>query len=277
MFISSRRTRWPMAPISTTSAPNTTAAPQIDPPFFQELVRSEKSAGELSNQRLAARLVKPLDDYLRGSGRSHRKTPAHVYFLVFAPRISPTSRVSAANLKAQQDAVSKFIYSNLSPKLSNCWAKANDKRAVNAVCKDLNMLLDRELQTKDKLARRESRERCAWIRKAALRNGRKNASDELEKEIAELSKIPTALRTGAVQGRPDFRVSAGFHQGKPAKPYARAPESAAAGSSLSEGNRQEPRRRLSGPRNLYRHARRFATLFPGLSAGRATAVADSTN
>src|SRR5262249_33604979 len=90
---------------------------------------------------------------------------------------------------SQQDAVSKFIYSNLSPETQKLLGQSGDKGTVAAVCKDLNALIDRELQIKDKLADLKA-ERDALEQEGSTSEKKTKRRDELEKQMAELSKIP---------------------------------------------------------------------------------------
>src|SRR5258705_328753 len=111
---------------------------------------------------------------------------------------------------------------------------------------------------------REGRQRLGTEDKATRRPG--------ERDRRAL-KNPAVLRAGAIQTHPALRVSAGFYQRKSTAPYARPLESIAARRGLSEGNCEEPWRRLSRPRNLLSITGRLTTLFPGLFAGRTTALA----
>ena len=62
---------------------------QIDPPFFSELARTLLK-DQPYQTNLLARLVSPLDTYFHRSRRPHRKTLAHLHFVVHRRRTSPT-------------------------------------------------------------------------------------------------------------------------------------------------------------------------------------------
>jgi thioredoxin-like negative regulator of GroEL len=159
-----------------------------DPPFFQELVRSDRERNDNYTTNFAARMLMPLDDVFEGLGDRIEKR-RRTYTSWFSEKEFTDFAGFCSKLKAQQDPVSKFIYSNLSPESQQLLGQSNDKRAVNAVCKDLNTLINRELQTRDKLADAKA-ERDALDQEGSTSERKKKRHDELEKEIAELSKIP---------------------------------------------------------------------------------------
>ena len=159
-----------------------------DPPFFQELVRSDKERAENYTTNFAARALMPLDDVFEGLGDRIEKR-RRTYTSWFSEKEFTDFAGFCKKVGSQQDAVSKFIYSNLTPETQQLLGQSNDKRTVTAVCKDLNALIDRELQTTDKLGDLKA-ERDAIEQEGSTSDKKKKRRDELEKQIAELSKIP---------------------------------------------------------------------------------------
>jgi tetratricopeptide (TPR) repeat protein len=159
-----------------------------DPPFFQELVRSDRERQDNYTTNFVARMLMPFDDIFEGLGDRIEKR-RRTFTSWFSEKEFTDFAGFCKKVGSQQDPVSKFIYSNLSPETQQLLGQSNDKRAVNAVCKDLNALIDRELQTKDKLGDAKA-ERDALDQEGSTSERKKKRRDELEKEIAELSKIP---------------------------------------------------------------------------------------
>jgi len=162
---------------------------QHDPPFFQELVRSEKERVENYTTNFAARMLMPLDDVFEGLGDRIEKR-RRTYTSWFSEKEFTDFSGFCAKIKGQQDPLSKFIYSNLSPETQQLLSgSGNDKRLLNGMIKDLNLLIDRELQTKAKLAEKRD-ENDALEMEGGTSEKKMKQREQLEKEIAELSKIP---------------------------------------------------------------------------------------
>jgi tetratricopeptide (TPR) repeat protein len=160
-----------------------------DPPFFQELVRSDKERADNYKTNFIARMMMPLDDVFEGLGDRIEKR-RRTFTSWFSEKDFIDFKGFCNKLGAQQDPLSKFIYSNLTPETQQLLtSQSNDKRLVTAVCKDLNTLIDRELQTKDKLGDLKA-ERDALDQEGSTSEKKKKRRDEVDKEIAELSKIP---------------------------------------------------------------------------------------
>jgi thioredoxin-like negative regulator of GroEL len=162
---------------------------QIDPPFFQELVRSGEEREKNFETNTIARLVKPLDNYFLGLGdriEKRRRTFTSWFtaeeFTDFAGFVS--------KLKAHTDDVSKFIYEALTPKTQQLLASSgNDvKSLAEPLCKDLNALLDRELATK-KLRAEKQAEKDALDAEQNISDKQAQRRQQLEKEIADLGKV----------------------------------------------------------------------------------------
>jgi tetratricopeptide (TPR) repeat protein len=159
-----------------------------DPTFFTEFGRMLLKDHDYETNVLARALV-PLDDIFEGLGDRIEKR-RRTFTSWFFEKDFTDFKGFCNKVGAQQDPLSKFIYSNLSPETQQLLtSQSNDKRLVNAVCKDLNVLIDRDLQTRDKLADKKA-ERDALEQEGSGSERKKSRRDELDKEIAELSKIP---------------------------------------------------------------------------------------
>ena len=167
---------------------------QIDPPFFQELFRSNKERQENYTTNLLARAVQPLDRLFIGLGdkiEKHRRT----FTSWFSPSDFKDLPALAARLRpgAQQDPVSKFVYENCSaPTQQLLTSNGDQKELANSLAHDLNFLIDRELKVKGILTEK-------LMDKAALEqdlaggtasDSKRQRLDALNKEIDALSKTP---------------------------------------------------------------------------------------
>lgn len=163
---------------------------QIDPPFFQELFRSEKERLENYNTNFLARAVEPLDRLFTGLGDRIEKR-RRTFTSWFSEKDFIDLPAFATQLAQHQDPVSAFIYENLSPKTQQL-LPGKGAGLAGALADDLNRLIDRELQTKEAIAER-ARDKAAVDQ--ALMDGsssesKRRRSQELEKEIADLMKVP---------------------------------------------------------------------------------------
>jgi thioredoxin-like negative regulator of GroEL len=159
-----------------------------DPPFFTDLGRMLLKDADYQTNFLA-RSMQPLDDIFEGLGDRIEKR-RRTFTSWFSEKEFTDFAGFCSKLRSQQDPLSKFIYSNLSPETQQLiTGQSNDKRLVIAVCKDLNVLIDRELQIKDKLADKKA-ELDGLEQEGSASERKTKRRGELEKEIAELSKIP---------------------------------------------------------------------------------------
>ena len=173
---------------------------QLDPPFFQELCRSQAERERNTTTNLLARTVQPLDQLFAGMGdrlEELRRTSTSQFtdadftgLKGFAARLRPGPG---------QDPVSKYLHDNLSPATRQLLGGPGDERSLRrGLAQDLNRILDREYQTTRRISALE-RQRAALARKAA--NGpdgdaarRQHAT--LSAEIARLSAIPRLYEPG---------------------------------------------------------------------------------
>jgi thioredoxin-like negative regulator of GroEL len=159
-----------------------------DPPFFQELVRSDRERQENYTTNFVARMLMPLDDIFEGLGDRIEKR-RRTYTSWFSEKEFSDFDGFCSKIRNQGDPLSKFIYANLSAETQQLLSNAGDKRLLNGMIKDLNLLIDRELQTKDKLIEKRA-ERDALEQEGSTSERKQKRKEQLDKEIDELSKVP---------------------------------------------------------------------------------------
>jgi tetratricopeptide (TPR) repeat protein len=116
---------------------------QSDPPFFQELLRGRAELEANVETNIIARMVTPIDNFFLQLGDNiEKKRRAGTSFFKEADFVDFAALSS--KLRSQQDALSKYIVSNLSQETQNKLG-ANDSAAKAALAKDLNALLEQEL------------------------------------------------------------------------------------------------------------------------------------
>ena len=154
---------------------------QIDPPFFQEFARFVLHDSEYETN-LVARMVRPLDDIFEGLGDRIEKR-RRTFTSWFTDTEFTDASGFAGKLRAQGDPLSKYLYENLSPKTQQLLSGNDPKALVIGLCDDLNTLIDRELAVKKQIAEKKAE------LDEAIGSGKTARQQELEKQIAELSKI----------------------------------------------------------------------------------------
>jgi tetratricopeptide (TPR) repeat protein len=179
---------------------------QIDPPFFQELFRSAKEREQNYETNLLARMVSPLDTLFEGIGERVEKR-RRTYTSWFTEKEFTDFPAFAARLRPgpSQDAVSKFLYDNLSPATQKRISdNATDAAATRAAAADLNVLIDRELEVKKQIETKQQ-EKAAIEQRIADGNSSESLvgkKDKLAGQIAELSKIPPLYDADRFKGVP---------------------------------------------------------------------------
>jgi cytochrome c-type biogenesis protein CcmH/NrfG len=116
---------------------------QVDPPFFQELFRSDAERIANSRTNLAARFVEPLDRFfetLGGRVEKRRRT----YTSWFEPDDFLNLSALAAKLQAGagQDALSAYLYEHLKPGTRDRLRSVEDTALRGFLARDLNELLE---------------------------------------------------------------------------------------------------------------------------------------
>ena len=165
---------------------------QIDPPFFQEFVRSSKERELNYTTNFLSRLMVPVDRYFTDLGDRIEKD-RRTFTSWFKPDDFRDLKTFGEKLKPSPDqsSLSKFIYDSLSTQTRQLLAASGQDTALRkSLCEDLNKLLDRELQTK--AAMREKREEKARLEQylaTSNSESKRRRVTELEKELGDLTAI----------------------------------------------------------------------------------------
>ncbi len=166
---------------------------QIDPPFFQDLLRSEQERRENYKTNLLARAVVPLDRFFAGLGDRVEKR-RRTYTSWFSGKDFIDLPALAARLRPgpKQDPLSKYLYENLSPRTQQLLsAEGSEARLRGDLADDLNRLLECELDASRQLKTIEQ-ERDALDHQIADGSTSERVRQRREKlgaEIAALSRI----------------------------------------------------------------------------------------
>src|SRR6266568_3298411 len=163
---------------------------QIDPPFFQELLRPEKERAENYTTNIFARAVQPLDRLFIGLGDRIEKR-RRTYTSWFTDKDFKDLSSFAAKLRGQQDPLSKYLNENLSAGTHQLLSgPANGSALRRGLITDLNQLLERELNVKKAIAEKNQQkaevEQDLAVNPSSEKLRRKQ--EQLGKEIAELSQ-----------------------------------------------------------------------------------------
>ena len=165
---------------------------QIDQPFFREMFRTLGHDSDYQTNFLA-RAVEPLDRLFTGLGDQIEKR-RRTYTSWFTEKDFADLPAFVAKLRPgpTQDPVSKFLYDNLSSETQQLVSgQADQARLRRALAKDLNVILDRDLQVKKLITEKtEEKENLEQDLEAGNTSAPKvQRKLELEKQIAELSKV----------------------------------------------------------------------------------------
>jgi thioredoxin-like negative regulator of GroEL len=162
---------------------------QIDPPFFQELVRPEKERVDNYTTNLLARAMQPLDRIFIGLGDQIEKK-RRTYTSWFNEEAFTDLAGFATKLRGQQDPLTKYLYDNLKPTTREMLGSSGKDAALRrALSADLNQLLERELNVKKALAEK-NREKFQIEQDLAAKpdsSSLRREQERLEKEIVQLS------------------------------------------------------------------------------------------
>ena len=179
---------------------------QIDPPFFQELVRSTKERAANVSTNLLARILSPLDTIFTRLGDQVEKR-RRIGTSWFNEKDFLVLPAFAAKLRPQpnQDPLSQWLYENLDPDTQKLLTGPSDPtRLSRALASGLNRLLERELKTQEKLVEMQGEKQAVDFR---IADGTASASvrarqEALAKEIEELAKIEPLFTPGRFQQAP---------------------------------------------------------------------------
>jgi hypothetical protein len=164
---------------------------QIDPPFFSELIRQNVFKDSEYETNIVARMVRPLDNVFTKLGarvEKQRRTYTSwftekdfVDFPAFVKKLTPNS---------DQDPLSKYLYENLSSDSQHLLTGKGDEVALRrGLARDLNLLMDRELEVKKQLKLKQAEKDLADQQVQEGDNSEKlrRKQDALAAEIATLS------------------------------------------------------------------------------------------
>ncbi|HWQ92797.1 MAG TPA: DUF2723 domain-containing protein, partial [Clostridia bacterium] len=166
---------------------------QKDPPFFQELLRSQQEREDNYTTNSRARSVAPLDRLFTGLGdRIEKRRRTFTSWFNDDHFLALPAFVARLKPNAGQDPVSKFIYDNLTAETKQLLARGNDPKLSKALADDLNQLLDRELQVKAQITEktREKSQLQQEIESGSSAEKRTVRIEKLNQEIAALAKTP---------------------------------------------------------------------------------------
>jgi tetratricopeptide (TPR) repeat protein len=166
---------------------------QIDPPFFQELVRSDKEKQDNYSTNLVARAVEPLDTLFESLGdRIEKKRRTYTSWFREDHFTDLPALLGKLRPSPQQDPLSKYLYENLSSETQQLVTGNGDPtRLRQHLAEDLNRLMDRELQVKEALVEKkiEKQRLDQEIADANASDNKRQRVEQLAKEIVDLSKV----------------------------------------------------------------------------------------
>jgi thioredoxin-like negative regulator of GroEL len=177
---------------------------QIDPPFFQELARSEKERQENYSTNFLARTVEPLDRLVTGLGdRIEKRRRTYTSWFRDSDFTDLPGFVARLRPGAQQDAVAKFIYESLQPKTQQLLVSDGKSDGFRQQLEqELNQLLERELKVNKDLAAKRL-EMTALNQELAGGSGSDAKRQQLQKltqEIAQLGTVGTLYTPARFKG-----------------------------------------------------------------------------
>jgi len=151
---------------------------QIDPPFFQEFFHSK--------------LLSPLDTAFTKLG-AHIEKRRRTYTSWFQPDHIKDLPALTAKLKpsAAQDPLSKWLYENLSKDTQTLLAGSSSPEKVRAaLVEDLNTILDRELQVRERMRDLMEEKNAIDLRAAAGSSASyRTRQEEINKELDSFSQV----------------------------------------------------------------------------------------
>ncbi len=174
---------------------------QIDPPFFQDLFRSEKERTDNYRTNALALAMRPLDRFFIGMG-DHIEEQRRTFTSWFTTKDFVDLNSFAGKLRAQQDAVSKYIYENLSPATQQLVAGGASDALARGLVTDLNHLLERELVNRKELASLQAEKSGIdeQIAEGSASSSRLARQHDLEARIAQLSQGSSLYDTNRFRG-----------------------------------------------------------------------------
>ncbi len=166
---------------------------QLDPPFFQELARSRRERENNYETNLLARLISPLDTLFEGLGaRIEKRRRTYTSWFTVRDFTNVPAFLNRLQPGPAQDPVSRFIYDNLSAATKQALGSPAKDSAVRGLVKDLNLLLDRDLQLQAQIASRQAEKNAVDMKilDGAESEQVRQKQERLAGEIKRLSETP---------------------------------------------------------------------------------------
>jgi len=168
---------------------------QIDPPFFTELARGPKELERGDKTNFLAKLARPLDDLFltlgdniekrRRVGESFFEDDHFKDFNAFVAKLKPGP---------QQDPVAKYLYENLSKETQQrLGSGAADASLRTVLVKDLNVLLERELNTWKELDLK-AQQKAGYTTAIAVAKGDLDAVAEVPENARKREKLAGKIK-----------------------------------------------------------------------------------
>jgi len=124
---------------------------QVDPPFFQELLRSDKERQE-NRTNFLAHAVQPLDRFFERLGaRIEKRRRTYTSWFKASDFTDFPAFIAKLRPDPQQDRVSKYLYQQLTPETQKLLAPGADQMKLGSrLIADLNLVLDHEHEAQGK-------------------------------------------------------------------------------------------------------------------------------
>jgi tetratricopeptide (TPR) repeat protein len=171
---------------------------QIDPPFFQDLLRSQKEREQNYETNVLARMVTPLDKVFTKHGDRVEKR-RRTYTSWFKEEDFKDLPAFVAKLRGAErgprDPVSEYLYQTLTPETQKLLAGKDEAAVRTHLATDLNVLLERELVIKKQIEAKQQEKAGIdqTINDGEGSDRLREKQAKLAQEIAELSKRGSPL------------------------------------------------------------------------------------
>ena len=166
---------------------------QIDPPFFSELVRSQK-AREEERQTLLSSMVKPLDRFFTGLGAQiEKKRRAGSSYFQESDFLKLPDLCAKLRGGASPATLSKYVFQSLSQETQELVKSGANERAIRkALARELTALLQRDLnawlEINDLNDRKAGIEEAISLSVSGASDSQQRKLAAIQEEIAKLSK-----------------------------------------------------------------------------------------
>jgi tetratricopeptide (TPR) repeat protein len=166
---------------------------EIDPPFFQELFRSDKEKEQGYQTNFLAGVFSSLDTLFEDHGdRVEKRRRTYTSWFTGKDFIDLPAFAAKLRPTPNQDPLAKFIYDNLAPETRQVLQSTGNLEDLRErLSQDLNLLLDRDLATRKRLnlLQQEKAELDQKVTDGSTSESLHRKQDELAKEIAKVSQV----------------------------------------------------------------------------------------